>query len=63
MTETKTSELKKVTIRGAGKAHRGFLRPNGSLGCACRCPGSNRGTLVKRCVIIAEGWERANCGH
>ena len=60
----RTNELQKVTIRGrGGKAHRGFRRSTGHLVCACSCPGSMNGTLVKKCIVIAEGWERANCGH
>jgi hypothetical protein len=65
-TSATDTELKKVTIRGRGKAHRGLIRTTGErqyLIVACSCPGSQRGTLEKKCVIIADGWEKANCGH
>ena len=56
-------ELRRVTFRkGAGKAHRGVIRDGEHrVNCVCGCPGSNNGSLTNGAVIIAEGWEKANC--
>jgi hypothetical protein len=56
----------RVTFRRrAGKAHRGFLYMagpyKGALNATCGCPGSASGWLTKGAVVIAKGWERANC--
>ena len=58
-----TTELTKVTFRKSGKAHRGIRRPDGRVHAACSCPGSVNGSLTKGAQVLAEGWEKANCGH
>jgi hypothetical protein len=52
---------KQVTVRANGKAHRACVSPTGQLEISCRCPGSQNGSLKNRAMIIADGWETANC--
>jgi len=53
----------KFSFRKSGKVHRGLRFEDGWQCCACRCPGSQNGTLIQGATIVAEGWEVANCGH
>jgi hypothetical protein len=57
-------EYKKVTFRNRrGKYHYGLWNESKKLlVAACRCPGSQNGSLFKNAVIISEGWANANCG-
>jgi hypothetical protein len=55
-------EMKKVTFRKRGKAHRGLIY-DGRLVAACSCPGSQNGRLTKGAMIVCEGWEKSNCKH
>lgn len=58
---------KRVTLRGrSGKAHRGLVTYYHGRAClvaSCSCPGSQNGRLVNSTCVIADGWERANCGN
>lgn len=55
----------KVAVRGpGGKVHRGYASQDGRLHqISCSCPGSRSGSLRKKCYIIANGWDRGNCGN
>lgn len=58
-------EMKKVTFRNRGKAHRGlyYIYSDGRnfLTAACSCPGSQNGSLTNGATIVRDGWENANC--
>lgn len=56
------TEPRKVTIRAAGKAHRGVVI-NGHLYVTCSCPGSKNGRLANQAKIICDGHEQSNCGN
>ena len=62
----KEPELKRVTFRVGGKAHRGLIDVGGPYDgwfrASCSCPGSKNGKVVKGAQIIGEGWEKSNCG-
>lgn len=62
---TEKTELEKVTLRRwrGGKAHRGLRWPDGSWRPSCSCPGAADGSLRNASHIIAEGWDKANCGN
>jgi hypothetical protein len=56
------TEMKKVTFRKRGKAHKGLIM-DGRLVASCSCPGSQNGKLTKGAWVVCEGWEKANCGN
>ena len=63
-----SDELKHVTFRKSGKAHRGVIFPARDgrreyLAASCHCPGSQNGRLTNGAAVICEGWDKANCGH
>jgi hypothetical protein len=55
----------RVTARTpAGKAHRAYATADGYiLQLSCSCPGSQNGSLRKKCRLVSNGWEKANCGN
>lgn len=64
-----TTTSRQFSFRKNGKVHRaveiledGQKPGQGWSVCSCRCPGSQRGTLIKGSVFIAEGHEASNCG-
>jgi hypothetical protein len=53
---------KKITVRkGANKAHRAFLLPNGTVFFSCRCPNTQNGQLDHGLKIVCQGWDQATC--
>lgn len=54
----------RVTVRCGGKAHRAYAESNGHIvQMSCSCPGSRNGSLRKKCYLVSNGWDKANCGH
>ena len=53
--------MKKITVRANGKCHPAVQFPEGFIMIVCRCPGSQNGTLVKKCTKVAEGHDAVNC--
>jgi hypothetical protein len=55
----------KVTVRTpGGKAHRAYAEDSGHIvQMSCSCPGSQNGSLRKKCYLVANGWDKSNCGN
>jgi hypothetical protein len=60
-------EIKKITIRASGKAHRAIVYLDGpykgSITVTCSCPGSKNGRLRNQASYLCDGWEKSNCGN
>lgn len=55
----------KVSARHrSGKVHRAYASKDGQiLQLSCSCPGSRNGSARRKCYLIANGWNDANCGN
>ena len=68
MVKPLATDLRKVTFRATGKAHRGLIFPSRpdrreKLVASCACPGSRNGRLLAYAVVICDGWDKATCGR